>query len=211
MTDRPCPLNLNCSEMGLLSSGLCANRIPCIEADRLALRQTDHQLRKQDGRWYCVSCGYIWRSKPQSLCPHAPQYGPNRPYPGVVATRSELNKMGLIATRLPVGVAWNMAQKKFYDLYDLKAVKPNVAASLRIFRIYRLWKGEIVGVQRVWKGKPEGAGLLELFYTFEEARQELAQLRKYPCHYLNPSYEYKWQHVPGLPHDIYSLARPDAT
>lgn len=206
---RPCPLDLNCLQMGATSSGPCINLGNCIVwSDRLASRrQTNHQLRKQDRSWHCETCGYIWRSKPQSECPHRKQYGPNRPYPGVVATRSELQKMGLIATRLSVGVAWSMAGKEFYDLYDLKAVKPRIfAPKLRIFRVYRLWKGELVGVERTWKGKPEGAGLLEYFYTYEEAQQTLAQLRSHPCQ--NLSYKYEWQHVPGLPDEIYALVLP---
>ena len=112
--DQPCPLKLNCSEMGQESNGRCRNISACIDfADRLASGTEDHQLNKQDGRWYCTQCGYNWRSKPQGICPRAQQYGPNRPYPGVAATKSELQKMGLVATRLRVGVAWSMAGKKF--------------------------------------------------------------------------------------------------
>ena len=138
--DQPCPLKLNCSEMGQESNGRCRNISACIGfADRLASGTEDHQLNKQDGRWYCTQCGYNWRSKPQSVCPRAQQYGPNRPYPGVAATKSELRKMGLTATRLRVGVAYSRAGKAFYDLYDLKLVMPRMTApKLRIFRIYRL-------------------------------------------------------------------------
>lgn len=179
-------MNFNCSQMGLESNGTCRNLSACITwADSFASRQRYHQLYKQHGRWHCSVCSYNWRSKPQSLCPRVLQYGPNRPYPGVAATKSELQKMGLMATRLPVGVAYSRAGKAFYDLYDLKAVMPRITApKLRIFRVYRLWQGKIVGVERTWKGKPEGAGWLECFYTFEEAQQELTKLRSRP---LTPS------------------------
>ena len=172
---RPCPMNFNCSEMGL-DSGRCRNLTACITwADGFASRQTDHQLSKQERSWHCQTCGYNWKSKPQSICPRAPQYGPNRPYPGVAATKTELNQMGLMPTRLPVGVAWSRAGTGFYDLYDLKAFVPLFKAKLRIFRICRLWKGSLVGIERTWKSKPEGAGWLEGFYTYEEAQQTLAQ------------------------------------
>lgn len=204
MSDRPCPMNFNCSEMGL-ESGRCRNLSACITwADSFASRQIDHQLYKQELRWHCQTCGYIWRSKPQSLCPRAQQYGPNRPYPGVAATRTELQKMGLMATRLPVGVAYSRAGKAFYDLYDLKAVIPRITApKLRIFRICRLWQGKLVGVDQTWKGKPEGVGWLEGFYTYEEAQQELARLR---ARTLTPPEEtWELRHVPGLPDGIYAL------
>lgn len=205
MTDCiPCPIQLNCSQMGLQSNGLCVNLTACItQADSLGSRHSDHQLEKIVRRWLCTECGYSWKSKPQSLCPHAPLYGPNRPYPGVAATRSDLQKMGLVATQLPVGVAWNMAGKEFYDLYDITLVKPNKAADmLRIFRIHRFWRGKMLGIQRTWKGWAEGEGLLKLFYTWDEAQQEIASLRSRP--YQNPPYEYEIQPIPGLPDEIYA-------
>lgn len=199
-----CPLNLSCSAMGLQSNGRCVNLRDCITwADYLASRQTDHQLCKQDRRWHCTGCGYIWRAKPQGACPRAQQYGPNRPYPGVAATKSELCKMGLEAIRLPAGVAWSMSGKRFYDLYDLKAVAPLCKAKLRIFRVLRLWKGELAGVERTWKGMPEGVGWLASFYTFESAQQELIQLRSRPC--SPPEETWELRHVPGLPDQIYAL------
>lgn len=172
-------------------------------ASRLVSRQTDHQLEKQDRCWHCIECGYSWKSKPQSLCPHVPLYGSNRPYPGVVATRSDLQKMGLVATQLPVGVAWNTLKKEFYDLYDLKLVKPNSKAKLRIFRIHRFWKGKMIGVDRTWKGWTEGEGLLKLFYTKNEAQQEVASLQAQS--YQNPPYECEIEPVPGLPDEIYAI------
>lgn len=213
MTDpRPCPMNFNCEEMGL-ESGRCRNLSACITwSDSFASRQIDHHLYKQDGLWHCSVCGYIWRSKPQSICPRAPQYGPNRPYPGVAATKTELQKMGLMATRLPVGVAYSRAGKKFYDLYDLKAVRPlPISPKLRIFRVCRLWQGKLVGVDRTWKGFPEGAGWLEGFYTYEEAQQELTKLReaklsRRESRPLTPPEEtWELQHIPGLPDEIYAL------
>lgn len=168
--------------------------------------QRYHQLRKQDRSWHCQVCGYNWKTKSQNLCPRAQQYGPNRPYPGVAATRTELQKMGLMATRLPVGVAYSRAGKAFYDLYDLKAVIPRITApKLRIFRICRLWKGKLVGVERTWKGMPEGVGWLEgfYFYTYEQAQQTIAKLRSRPLTPLEETWE--WRHVPGLPDEIYAL------
>lgn len=57
--------------------------------------------------------------------------------------------------------------------------RPRITAPKpRVFRICRLWQGKLVSVGRTWKGKPEGVGWLEDFYTYEEAHQVLTKLRE---------------------------------
>lgn len=199
---RPCPLEFNCWQMGLQADGHCRNLRYCVTwADRLhSTSEPEHELDKQDKRWSCRTCGYIWKSRPQSLCPQMQQYGPHRPYPGVVATRSELQQMGLLPTRLPVGVAWNRLGKRFYELYDLKAVRPALNSKVRICRVCRLWKGQSQRVERSWKGKPDGIGYLEKFYTYEEAQKLVAKLQSRPQKLAEETWSV--ERVPGLPEEF---------
>ena len=68
--------------------------------------------------WRCTACLWEWSYRPHTVCPGLPRYGPGRPTPGHLKTKTDLKKAGKKPGGPARGVVYQQASAVYHDLYD---------------------------------------------------------------------------------------------
>lgn len=85
----------------------------------------EHALeRPQAGLWRCAICLWGWSYRPKTACPGLPRYGPGRPEPAHLKTKTALKKAGKRPGGPARGAVLQTVSNEYHKLYDEREAAP---------------------------------------------------------------------------------------
>lgn len=86
-------------------------------------KSRDHQIERSGEHYHCTVCDWLWRSKPDTVCPGVPRYNWGD-VPAHLHSKTGLNKRKLQPGGPPRGCVMNVYDGSYWWLYDERETLP---------------------------------------------------------------------------------------